>query len=426
MSSPGQRRGSCGHAMVNFDTHLYCARCREKGKGADTCIKEPQSDNCQICNAFSEEQHQQLATPSYRLKKEKPEAKKIIPTPPQESEELVDPANVAVIGAVDNQGTVKSPTPAPPPEKKSKKDSKKDTKKEKSPPAKASTSSSQTSADTKIAELDVKWSERFNRLEALILSKNFEPTFSANVKVTLTHSPLSSVENVSEPFVRPSTSCTLPGNGKKGRDVLLLTHPDWPRASSHTNDSHCMTPEQKRLLAGSLPQTVVTPVISNVKFHVATNTHTVPGHSQKKEISPGPVDCTCKDYTLKSVKSVSCVIPLSCAQSVTSVKHAAWDLPVGARLQHFWKTWLDLGAGPKIVQILKEGYTLPFRTRPNLTRSPTVVSCYVNPHRNSYLLEALHQLLDKNAVELVRNQSSLGFSTDCFWSQNPTTSGGQF
>ena len=92
MSSPGQRRGSCGHAMASFDTHLYCARCREKGKGSDSCVKEPHSDNCQICKAFSEEQRQQLATPSYRLKKEKREAKKVIPTPPNEAEELVDPA----------------------------------------------------------------------------------------------------------------------------------------------------------------------------------------------------------------------------------------------------------------------------------------------------------------------------------------------
>ena len=32
---------------------------------------------------------------------------------------------------------------------------------------------------------------------------------------------------------------------------------------------------------------------------------------------------------------------------------------------------MELGAGPKVVQILKEGYTLPFRIRPNLTRSPS-------------------------------------------------------
>ena len=122
---------------------------------------------------------------------------------------------------------------------------------------------------------------------------------------------------------------------------------------------------------------------------------------------------------LKSVKSVSCVTQLSCVQPVTNVKNAAQNLPVGARLQNFWQTWLDLGAGPKVVQILKESYTLPFRIRPRLTRSPTVISCYVNPHRKSYLLEALHQLIAKNAVELVKHQTSLGFFNRLFLVPKP-------
>ena len=54
------------------------------------------------------------------------------------------------------------------------------------------------------------------------------------------------------------------------------------------------------------------------------------------------------------------VSQLSCVQPAINVKNAASNLPVGARLQYFWQTWLDLGAGPKIVQTLKEGYTLPF------------------------------------------------------------------
>ena len=125
------------------------------------------------------------------------------------------------------------------------------------------------------------------------------------------------------------------------------------------------------------------------------------------------------DYKLKYVKGVSCVTQLCCVKPVINVKLAAQNLPVGARLQNFWQTWLDLGAGPKVVQILKEGYTLPFRIRPKLTRSPTVVSCYVNPHRNSYLLEALHQLIDKNTVELVHNQTSLGFFNRLFLVPKP-------
>ena len=64
---------------------------------------------------------------------------------------------------------------------------------------------------------------------------------------------------------------------------------------------------------------------------------------------------------------------------------------------------------PKVLAVLSEGYILPFLLRPNLTRSHAITSCYVNPLSNSYLLEALHQLLDKNAVELVQNPQSLGF-----------------
>ena len=60
---------------------------------------------------------------------------------------------------------------------------------------------------------------------------------------------------------------------------------------------------------------------------------------------------------------------LSCVK--TSAVNVASNLPVGARLQNFWQTWQNLVAGPKVVQILKEGYTLPFRIRPKLTRYPT-------------------------------------------------------
>ena len=168
---------------------------------------------------------------------------------------------------------------------------------------------------------------------------------------------------------------------------------------------------QPRLLAGnSSPltrQTMNTQLKVNVDCHFVTDVYAAPGLSQRKDVSPGVADCHLKNCKLKFVKSVSCVTQLSCVKPVSNVTNAVQNLPVGARLQTFWKTWLDLGAGPKVVQILKEGYTLPFQIRPKLTRSPTVISCYVNPHRNSYLLEALHQLIDKNAVELVHSQTSL-------------------
>ena len=182
---------------------------------------------------------------------------------------------------------------------------------------------------------------------------------------------------------------------------------DQPRASSHINDNYCVTSLRARL-AGNTPKDTLT--VQSLKTHVNLNVvnhvHSATGHSQRKGISPGLSVVMSKDCTLKLVKGASSVIQLPCVQPVTNVPLVVQNLPVGARLQNFWQTWLERGAGPKIVQILREGYTLPFRIWPSLTRSPTVISRYVNPRRNSYLLEALHQLIDKNAIELVHNQTS--------------------
>ena len=92
----------------------------------------------------------------------------------------------------------------------------------------------------------------------------------------------------------------------------------------------------------------------------------------------------------------------------------AQNLPVGSRLHQFWETWATLGASPNVIKILREGYTLPFRIRPPMTRLPTIISGYVHPLRNSYLTEALHALMQNQAVEIVRTQKSLGFSNQLF------------
>ena len=109
------------------------------------------------------------------------------------------------------------------------------------------------------------------------------------------------------------------------------------------------------------------------------------------------------------VKDVSCVGHLSSANLVTNIPTVVIDPPLGARLHKFWEKWEALGLSPKVVTTLREGYTLPFRFRPNLTRSQTVISSYTNPHKNFSLLEALYQLRNKNAVEPVENQIFTGF-----------------
>ena len=68
MSSPAQKRGGCGHVMMSFDCHSFFARCRDEGKGKDPFVEKPDTTDFKFCN--SEDQRIQLATPSYKLKKE--------------------------------------------------------------------------------------------------------------------------------------------------------------------------------------------------------------------------------------------------------------------------------------------------------------------------------------------------------------------
>ena len=153
----------------------------------------------------------------------------------------------------------------------------------------------------------------------------------------------------------------------------------------------------------------------NVDSHVA-NAHIVTGLPQRKGVNP----TFCQMYTeIKYVKNVSCVGHLCSVDLVTNPQHAVIDPPVGARLKQFWKKWESLGSSSKVVTTLREGYTLPFRFRPYLTRSPTVISNYHNPTKQSFLVEALYQLINKNAVEPVENQNSLGFYNRLFLVPKP-------
>ena len=99
MSSPGQKRGLCGHVMALFDTHKKCARCHDKGLGDDPCVKKL---DCQICKAFTPAQIQQLATPTYKARKERSEQKKAGDVEGTTST-LVDPANITVLGQVSSE-----------------------------------------------------------------------------------------------------------------------------------------------------------------------------------------------------------------------------------------------------------------------------------------------------------------------------------
>ena len=183
MSSPGQRQGSCGHAMARFDSHSKCAHCRDKGVVDNPCSLKKE---CDVCKGFTPEQILQLSAPTYRNGKEKKAtASSSTPT-------LVDPAHVSVLGKVEK---VKATQPQSTPTTKK-------TKRSDSPNPSASkkrSSSSKPSADD-LKQLDDKWAERFSRLEAMLLAKTFTVLVEPVVK------PASDVTTSQKPFFYPGAT----------------------------------------------------------------------------------------------------------------------------------------------------------------------------------------------------------------------------
>ena len=74
--------------MASFDLHDKCARCRDKLISEDDCVKDKP---CKVCDGFSDIQKEMLATPSYKIRKDK------------KAGLLVSPKEVTVLQPVDLQ-----------------------------------------------------------------------------------------------------------------------------------------------------------------------------------------------------------------------------------------------------------------------------------------------------------------------------------
>ena len=192
MASPGQRKGACGHIMASFDSHSHCARCRDKGLGEDPCVSKLP---CEHCELLTPEQVILLATPTYKLRKEKAKSK----------DTLIDPSTVTVVAQVESQDNE---------------------------PAISSHNSSvefalpQPTFRKELQELDEKWSVRMACLEAMLTIGQrpaSQPSFSP-VKAPVTHKPPTGVLSYN-PFLLPSVPS---GQARIELIRLLLLHlPLW-------------------------------------------------------------------------------------------------------------------------------------------------------------------------------------------------------
>ena len=91
----------------------------------------------------------------------------------------------------------------------------------------------------------------------------------------------------------------------------------------------------------------------------------------------------------------------------------------GARLEGYWKVWENFKVHPRVVLVLKQGYCLPFKQKPPLTRFPAFKSSYTAPVKQKALLEAVQQMVQKRAVVPVQNKNSLGFYSRLFLVPKP-------
>ena len=205
------------------------------------------------------------------------------------------------------------------------------------------------------------------------------------------------------------------------RDVLLFFHHDQPRASSPVNDNYCVKILQTGKLARSKqptpeetmnifsPKTLVNSVVVNPVL-------TAPRLLQKKGISR-------RVWFLSEMQIKICERCFLCRSIVlckTCNKCSTCCLKSTCKGQTS-KLLANLAGSECRSESSSNPQTELHHplSDPALTRSPTIISCYVNPHKNFYLLEALHQLMDKNAVKLVQNEKSLGFINRLFLVPKP-------
>ena len=98
---------------------------------------------------------------------------------------------------------------------------------------------------------------------------------------------------------------------------------------------------------------------------------------------------------------------------------ASLSPPVGGGLRSFRRDWLTNKCSNNVLNIITNGYVLPFISKPNLVRAPLVRSGYKALQKELTLTSCIQSVLSKNAIERVENVKSLGFYSRLFLVPKP-------
>ena len=87
---------------------------------------------------------------------------------------------------------------------------------------------------------------------------------------------------------------------------------------------------------------------------------------------------------------------------------ASLSPPVGGCLHSFRRDWQTNKCSSNVLNIINNGYVLPFISKPSLVRFPLIQSEYKALQKDQALPTCIQSLLSKNAIESVENVKSLG------------------
>ena len=90
---------------------------------------------------------------------------------------------------------------------------------------------------------------------------------------------------------------------------------------------------------------------------------------------------------------------------------ASLSPPVGGRLHSFRRDWQTNKCSSNVLNIITNGYVLPFLSKPSLVRFPLIQSEYKAHQKDQALATCIQSLLSKNAIERVENVKSLRCSS---------------
>ena len=99
--------------------------------------------------------------------------------------------------------------------------------------------------------------------------------------------------------------------------------------------------------------------------------------------------------------------------------------PVGGRLRSFNRDWQTNNCSSNVLNLITNGYVLPFLSKPNLVSFSLIISEYKALPKDPALPHCIQSLLSKNVIERVENVKSLGFYNRLFLVPMPHQGGGQ-